>query len=166
MSNVNQTTVRDFEADRKICEAASAGPWVWVPGKREYRDNGSIQSESEGDVCDFGNYTQYYPIAGNEPYETDITFITEARTGWPAALDRIAELEAENERLQTRVQKLSGYNEFNTQYITDLSAENERYRQALESIAEYPGEDCFDSGPLRSRYEELREIAKEAVVGG
>lgn len=97
MSNVEQAVstqvqVRDFEADRATVDAATAGPWEWVPGKREYQDNGSIQSVTEGDVCDFGNYARYYPTAGNEPYETDITFITEARTGWPAALDEIARL--------------------------------------------------------------------------
>ena len=63
--------MRDFEADRKLCDAATPGPWesaVFVGS-----EVGAIK-------------------AGSAFTRDDIKFIAQAREGWPAALDEISRL--------------------------------------------------------------------------
>jgi hypothetical protein len=67
-----ETTPRNFEADQRICDAATAGPWF---------------TEWEG-VCDRNNDAIIIEATSRE----DSRFIAEARTGWPAALAEIARL--------------------------------------------------------------------------
>ena len=66
--------MRDFEQDRRICEAATKGPWDAYYG-----------------CCNGG---PHYNIiaAGRELRREDATFIAAAREGWPAALDEIQNL--------------------------------------------------------------------------
>lgn len=76
-------TKRDLHADLAICNAATAGPLyvVDVP-------SGIYATEIDGDV-----------FAECERLE-DARFITEARTGWPHAIERAMAAEAEVERLR------------------------------------------------------------------
>ncbi len=67
---------RDFAADRKLCEAATPGPW-------------KIDGDVPTVVC--GKDVMF-----SADDKDDAKFIAAAREGWPAALDRIAELEAQN----------------------------------------------------------------------
>lgn len=68
-------TKRDFNADRALIDAATAGPWVVAPVPL--------------------TKTVVTPVLGNAirtRTEEDARFIAEARTGWPAALDEIERL--------------------------------------------------------------------------
>ncbi|WP_028559828.1 hypothetical protein [Paenibacillus pinihumi] len=82
-------SVRNFAADRAICEAATEGPWT--------ADGSYVEIPDDFYVGERG------PLAygGVEGGDENATFIAEARTGWPAALDRIAELEAVVHRIAT-----------------------------------------------------------------
>ena len=76
--------MRDFEKDRRTCEAASKGPWMRLFGDR------FVYTKLE-DGC------RGLPVARIE-YEyvegmENGKFIAAARDGWPAALERITELE-------------------------------------------------------------------------
>ncbi len=71
--------MRDFEQDRRICEAATKGPWHAYYGFKNKHVLGG---------------PDYIPVAsGKDLKDEDATFIAAAREGWPAALDRIVELE-------------------------------------------------------------------------
>lgn len=110
---------RDFNADRATCDAATSGPWVAITDI-----SGSyVESKMEGRLV-------------AETSETCVTFIAEARSGWPAALDEIARLEAEvreykaeNERLELD-SLVSAYRE-----ITRLDAEIERLQAVYDEYA-------------------------------
>lgn len=77
--------MRDFEQDRKICEAASKGTYVVT----NCEDN-SLQVEL---------YTGKEPktVKWVNPSEYDAKFIYSAREGWPAALDEIESLKRQLE---------------------------------------------------------------------
>jgi len=79
---------RDLEADLAICEAASPGPWT-------IKDDG-IKDKNQFWVCEM--------IWPNE--EGNARFITEAREGWPYAIRRALEAEAEVDRLRNEIQIL------------------------------------------------------------
>ena len=63
---------RDFEQDRRICEATTKGPW------------GSHQANVLA-----GGHTLFYTYMANQK---DAEFVAAAREGWPAALDEIQNL--------------------------------------------------------------------------
>jgi hypothetical protein len=85
MPNIT-TPARDLEVDLAICEAATPGPWMdhkehdlW----REVRANHSMIADCLTD--------------------SDARFIAEARTGWPYAIRRALEAEAEVDRLRNEL---------------------------------------------------------------
>lgn len=86
---------RDFSKDRRTCTLPIEGPWQSGGGK-------------------FGELNIYaYPNTGKEiKIISDIEsgdvayFITQARTGWPAALEEIRRLQAEIKGLQFTVHEL------------------------------------------------------------
>jgi hypothetical protein len=51
----------------------TAGPWVWVAD-----DQCAKLVGADGDVCDFGDATMYYPTAGNAPNAFDSALIAAA----------------------------------------------------------------------------------------
>lgn len=116
MPNENK---RDLAADLAICEAATVGPWAWADGKREYNDLGRVTSP-EGDVCNFGNYARYYPTAGEEPSKADATFIAEARTGWPRAIERALAAEDETDLLRDQIGMFEEINAWQAKEIERL----------------------------------------------
>lgn len=161
MNNVKQTVVRDFEADRKICDAATGGSW-------DVRLWGADWTVTETGI----------PLAKAISYE-DARFIAEARTGWPAALDEIDRLRGVLERFDARThpmlsrtdmariagEALDGDTTRSTYFeLRKLRAEIQRYRQALESIAEYPPFSETNNGDRF--YEQIRKIAKGALGNG
>jgi len=95
------TPARDWAADRAVCDAATAGPWKYDKTTHEFDE---IEAKSGETVMYIANYI-----------EEDAVFASEARTGWPAALDHIQTQAVEIERLRT---------------------ENQRYRQALVFYAD------------------------------
>lgn len=86
---------RDFNADKRTCDAATVGPWI------KYASGG----DKEAQVF---NATDTFPIAtfGFTNEDEDATFIAEARTGWPAALEHIRAQDAEIERLRADNERL------------------------------------------------------------
>ena len=97
-------TQRDWDADRKLCDAATKGPW----GHRTTQDgtDGTGEPKISVVVREGGNGSS--PIAhpswaleelGHlnlptpEQARANGRFIAEARTGWPAALDEIRTLQ-------------------------------------------------------------------------
>ncbi len=71
--------MRDFEQDRKICEALGDRKWTF---------------EKEQDGFASGIWSQYGCVAEfvDEPDKVNIDFIVGARDGWPAALDEVKRL--------------------------------------------------------------------------
>lgn len=74
--------MRDLEADLKICEAATPGPWA--------------------KTGDFVNDLYGKPIARTWE-ESDNIFIAAARTGWPETIERAMAAEAELARIKVGV---------------------------------------------------------------
>ena len=81
--------MRDFEQDRKICEAATPGEW------RIGKYGQCVIADSEYGTHTDKGAAEYYGgnLVCESTYPQNATFIAAAREGWPAALDRIAELE-------------------------------------------------------------------------
>ena len=75
--------MRDWEADRKLCAAATPGPWracVWDPMERPHVHKDAFDQtrcECHSDL----------PIT-----LADAAFIAAAREGWPAALEEVKRL--------------------------------------------------------------------------
>lgn len=137
MNNVKQTAVRDFEADRKICDAATAGPWstfdsMWV-------------IDSSTDSADV--------LVAECKRNYDARFIAEARTGWPAALDEIERLKKLLHAIMT--------DKHAAVTMDDLRTENECYRQALESVDRITK--SYVSNEVAYR---VRKIVRRALVDG
>lgn len=67
---------RDFAADQRLCDKATAGPWIATdPPDDEY-------------VLDAD-----YMIVASSECSADTVFIAQSREGWPAALAEIARLQ-------------------------------------------------------------------------
>jgi len=175
---------RNWTADRAICDAASAGEWLY--------NGNEIVAES--------NVRRGIAGALND---ADNEFIAAARTGWPAALDRIAELEAELERINSEdnyvpellpipktpmrryvrakvvnhgyvphvltfdepdddeTEALRNHIDMHRRTIDRLGAENARLREAIADIASYP--EFAETNNGDRFYEQMRETAKEAL---
>jgi hypothetical protein len=69
-----------FEADRKLIEAATPGPWV-------SNELGVMLPATDDHECE---------ILGSFDFQVDNDFAASARTRWPAALDEIERLRQEN----------------------------------------------------------------------
>ena len=67
---------------------------------------GSIIDGNRIDVCWFGNETTFYPIAGNEPYEEDIKFMTDAREALPYWLQEIKKLQETEKQLNQAMRNI------------------------------------------------------------
>lgn len=91
---------RDLHADLAICSAATAGPWR----KLTKYEEAIVNADTFSDVVTVsGDDMAYVDI---EP--ADATFITEARTAWPIAIERAINAEAEVERLRSTLERISG----------------------------------------------------------
>lgn len=85
---------RNLTADIALCDAATVGPWweqdneaTWQLFGGEYGQYQLIKAPKYGT-----DYAEYWPPA------EDARFIAEARTGWPHAIRRAIDAEAEVER--------------------------------------------------------------------
>jgi len=155
MENVKNTaTARDFTADRAICDAATAGADVWKA------DGKSVVQ------FDYDNGEWYPLFYGELDTEDDARFIAEARTGWPAALDRMAELEAENKRLKSEM--LSAHIDERVAFSAAETYYNEiqRYRQALESLLSVFNGNYITKNKPSAHVDAAIQKAKEALGDG
>ncbi|MCM3784372.1 hypothetical protein M3231_15415 [Neobacillus mesonae] len=96
---------RNLHADLALCEAATPGPW-WFD-RYDADDVGSIEYlNCTRAVMDFGTVGDFPEdtLAGHPPSEEDLAFIIGAREGWPEAIRRAIEAEAEVERLHAFIE--------------------------------------------------------------
>ena len=135
---------RDFEADRKICDAATGGEWRVYGGKFGETNVYAPPYEKANEVVS--------DISWDRP--ADATFIAEARTGWPAALDEI-------ERNRRHISQLETVSTQLERELSITSTENQRYRQALESIR---SEVENLSNTHRMSHEIIEKLTKEALT--
>lgn len=87
---------RDLRKDLELCERVTPGPWFIAPKKCGPEGQGVYQESSLGLICEVGDP---YPRGDNHPQE-NMEFIATARDGWPHAIKRALEAEAEVERLK------------------------------------------------------------------
>jgi hypothetical protein len=80
---------RDLEADLKLCEAATPGPW-----KVEPKSNIGLLTDYVGRVIGFMETSE------------DREFSVAAREGWPYAIRRALAAEAELDRLRQEIARL------------------------------------------------------------
>lgn len=81
-------TKDDVDELERLFNAATPGTWRWEDGDEDSEDEASLESD-KGTVCDFGNYTQYYPTAGTPPNDGDRAFITEVHNRFPEILSAL-----------------------------------------------------------------------------
>lgn len=82
---------RDLHADLRLCEAATVGPWETGYDHEEQR----YCVEAVNEVSWGGGF-----IVADCAYKEDAKFIAEAREGWPHAIRRALEAEAERDELR------------------------------------------------------------------
>ncbi|SDW24396.1 hypothetical protein [Paenibacillus sp. PDC88] len=113
---------RNLHADFTLCEAATPGPWFAQNNADTWQLFGGtlgvmqlIKAPKHGT-----NYAEYWPE------EADAEFIAQAREGWPEAVRRAIEAEAEVERLHAFIEHESEVAIDVTLEIERLKAENAR----------------------------------------
>jgi len=93
MTTTSKNQARDLEVDLAICEAAPPGPWIANTDPR-FHDNLVWGPKGPG----------FETVAEATPYLKEkreiAKFIAEAREGWPYAIRRALEAEAEVDRLR------------------------------------------------------------------
>lgn len=87
---------RDLEKDLAICEAATTGPWL---PNRDPRSSDYIIWGPKGPGYGAIAEAKIY----QEQWRDNVRFIAEARTGWPYAIRRALEAEAEIDRLRNEM---------------------------------------------------------------
>lgn len=83
---------RDLRADLAICEAAENNEEYYVDDRE---DEAVILGNGGVEIAEF------YTVA-------DAAFYCEARTGWPIAIERAINAEAENVRMRSALERISG----------------------------------------------------------
>ena len=128
--------MRDLKRDLEICDAATPGPWHLAPPKCG-PDGQGVYANDLGCVCEVGDP---YPRGNNHPQE-NMEFIAEARTGWPEAIQRALDAEAELQQAadacldwNAKVEKLEAELVAVNATLNKLKAENEQLRNALLNI--------------------------------
>lgn len=119
---------RNWSEDRAVCDAATAGPWSYG--------------------CDV--VIDEFDIIADVEQLADGKFIAEARTGWPAALERIRQQEDEINRLEGEVRRQADE-------INRLEAVIHAQCTKIQRQYEWEGH------ATTSRYEDQAEIARLAA---
>ncbi len=88
------TKTRDLEKDLAICGAATPGPWITDENPRCQLVWGPNNS-GHGAIAEVRKY--------QEKWSDNLRFIAEAREGWPYAIRRALEAEAEIDRLRNEI---------------------------------------------------------------
>lgn len=101
----NLTEDRDLQDDLALAEAATSGPWTWED------DPPTLYAGRRGGIDGRAGLNLLGRLSpdGNTPANLD--FIAAAREGWPHAITRAIEAEAETERLRAvlgRIVRLEG----------------------------------------------------------
>jgi hypothetical protein len=133
---------RDLHADLAICNAAQSGPWKVGGGK-------------------FGETNVYagdIRIVRDIDYDkqADATFITEARTGWPHAIERAISAETELAEETRMVERLVASQESAVARARNAERERDQLRAGIAAAMTYP------PGIIRAK---LRKVL-EAIADG
>lgn len=99
---------RDLEKDLAICKTATPGPWF----AHIHRDDSAEIATEAGGVSSWICQTWYKDEDVMPNSSNNAHFIAEAREGWPYAIRRALEAEAEIDRLRNELnilqQQLNG----------------------------------------------------------
>ncbi|MCU6709293.1 hypothetical protein M6D81_11305 [Paenibacillus sp. J5C_2022] len=123
---------RNWAADRAVCDAATGGPGVW---------------KADGKTVMYFDYDDgdWYPLFyGELDTKEEARFIAEAHTGWPAALDRISELEAENRQLRLDVYDAETWAAEVDEMVTEILDDHDCSLSTREIIEKYYEEESDD----------------------
>lgn len=101
--------MRDLEADLKICEAATPGPWHRIE-RRVGRDNYLVDAEIVGNrIYWYGQLVSSTSVcklcSGFIYFEGDIAFIEASRAGWPETIRELMDARKKIEELETALQQ-------------------------------------------------------------
>ena len=107
--------MRDLLRDLELCKKATPGPWIALPETCGPDGMEVYQEESMGCICLVGDPC---PRGENRPTE-NMHFIAEAREGWPHAIERALEAEAEVEKLRAEVERLRRREETTLRWLDD-----------------------------------------------
>jgi hypothetical protein len=155
--------MRDFAEDQRICDAATVGPWCESRLAAGYVITEDDLCATVASVIEYNEDGSEYMRFMRGKAMDNRRFIAEARTGWPAALERIRAQDAEIKQLRKLFRNTNRCSYENTLEVGRLRADNERLRTALSSIAEYQ-RDQYES-PLYA-YDNCKIIAREALRDG
>jgi hypothetical protein len=86
--------MRDLEKDKEICDRATPGPWYQEANY--WDEKNTVLGRG---VFQYDSYAKL--LADMIDREEDAEFIADARKGWPHAIERAINAEAEVERLQS-----------------------------------------------------------------
>lgn len=89
---------RDLEADLAICEAATPGPWEF--GTNAHPE---LSGKPWGWIKSMGSRIAVWSGSNNPNFYHDNRFMSAAREGWPYAIRRALEAEAEVDRLRNEL---------------------------------------------------------------
>ncbi|WP_279041746.1 hypothetical protein [Brevibacillus borstelensis] len=89
---------RDLQADLKICEAATPGPWR-MNDSDMYEDNIVWGPKGPG----YGAVARVENDYPRKPRINDARFVAEAREGWPETIRYAMSLEREIDRLRNEL---------------------------------------------------------------
>lgn len=111
--------MRDLQADLKLCEAATRGPWYVVRVDDDVCMNAFAVSTAEqiaDFTSDFGDEDKVVAITllqsplfaavRDERWFENAVFIAAAREGWPEAIKRAMEAEARVAELEARLREV------------------------------------------------------------
>lgn len=153
--------MRDLEADLKLCEAATEGPWDAI-----YYDHTVTKHPNWEVDCNLPDVLTIADMGGgygrNGESEANARFIAAARTGWPETIQelmearkRIEELEAEIIRKDVVITSLADRVAAQSELLSKLAEKTIEEREACARIAEQFGDvynigNCI-AGDIRSR---------------
>lgn len=89
----------DLESLKKLCEAATPGPWrvTTYAGGFSFKGRPHVYAGTDEE------YGEPYQIPGRNNLEADVAFIAASREALPAIVARALAAEAENKRLKTQL---------------------------------------------------------------
>lgn len=187
VADLVQETKRDLLHDLAICEAATPGPWHSSTNRHPEFSGKPWGSINARNGIQIGTWSG----SRNANYSADNRYVTEAREGWPEAIRRAIEAEAEVERLRRDKRLLTAcydgqsarageyYAEikrlkaeltseedkrcFNEMLADSLASENAKLRESLETIIHISKQDGI-SFELDRCYVIARDALKEVTA--
>lgn len=96
--------MRDFKKDLELCEKATSGPWKYANTVNMGHVLQMPYINIHGQKVMAIILKEWTPL---ENIKDNLEFIVQAREGWPEAIKRVMELEAEVKRLKAEKEELA-----------------------------------------------------------